>query len=350
MSLHALSPRRELPGAAWRAIFAVMVAALCTILPAPPAQADHQPYRHVVVESGDEVERVSIPAGDIEVYGTVEDDVETGYGDILVKGPVGGDVSCGVGDVRASGPVEGRVQAGMGNVYVNSRVDGGVEVGRGDVYLERDAEVASVSTHGAVVKHPEAEVGSPARVVTSGLGVFSGDDESGKVGFAAWLLATAALIAASVLAAVVLPGPFHAAARSLEVSPGWSLVVGVASLPGVLMLAVLLAISVVGIPLLVLLAPAYLALGFFGALVAAYFLGRRVLLAAGRYHGGDAWAAAVGAVMLAAAYQIPLIGHLLVYALALLGTGAAILALISRRRFRPAYTPYQTYTGSRYDA
>ncbi len=350
MSLTALSPKQESPGAARRAIFLVLLMALCTILSAPPAQADHQPYRHVVVESGDEVERVSIPAGDIEVYGTVEDDVETGYGDILVSGPVGGDVSCGIGDVRVSGPVEGRVQAGMGNVYVNSTVNGGVEVGRGDVYLERDARVASVSAHGTVVKHPEADVGNSARVVTSGLGVFSGDDEPGKVGFAAWLLVTAALIASSVLAAVVLPGPFHSAARSLEVSPGWSLVLGVASLPGVLMLAVLLAISVVGIPLLVLLAPAYLALGFFGALVAAYFLGRKTLLAAGRYHGGDAWAAAAGAVMLAAAYQIPLVGHLLVYALALLGTGAAILALISRRRLRSAYTPYQAYTQSWRDA
>ena len=150
----------------------------------------------------------------------------------------------------------------------------------------------------------------------------------------------AAFVACSVLAAVVAPGPLLAATRRAEASPGWSLLLGVGSVPAFFVFAVVLAVSIVGIPLLLLLAPAYLAFLFFGALVAAYFVGRRVVFATGRYRGGNALAAMVGALILAVAYLIPVLGGLLIYGLALLGTGASILALFSRRRTYPSYEAY----------
>ena len=57
----------------------------------------------------------------------------------------------------------------------------------------------------------------------------------------------------------------------------------------------------------------------------------------------------VGAIILAVAYLIPVLGGLLLYGLALLGTGAAILALVSRRRSR-TYPSYEAYVQDRRDA
>ena len=165
-------------------------------------------------------------------------------------------------------------------------------------------------------------------------------------GLVGWVFGTAAFAACSVLLAVLMPGPLLAAARRAEESPGWSLLLGVASVPAVVVFAVVLAVSIIGIPLLLLLAPAYLALVFFGALVAAYFVGRRVVFATGHYRGGNALAAMVGALILAAAYMIPVLGGLLLYGLALFGTGAAILALFSRRRSR-TYPSYDAYVQDR---
>jgi hypothetical protein len=166
-----------------------------------------------------------------------------------------------------------------------------------------------------------------------------------------WAFGTAAFAACSVLLAVLAPGLLLAAARRAEESPGWSLVVGVGSVPAVVVFAVLLAVSIVGIPLLLLLAPAYLAFVFFGALVAAYFVGRRVVFATGHYRGGNALAAMVGAIILAVAYLIPVVGGLLLYGLALLGTGASILALFSRRPRASAYaSSYEEYVRDRRDA
>jgi hypothetical protein len=58
----------------------------------------------------------------------------------------------------------------------------------------------------------------------------------------------------------------------------------------------------------------------------------------------------VGALLVSATYLIPLLGDLLLYLLALLGTGAAILALFGRRRPRAAYPSYEAYVRDRRDA
>ena len=166
-----------------------------------------------------------------------------------------------------------------------------------------------------------------------------------------WVFGTAAFAACSVLLAVLAPGTLLAAARRAEVSPGWSLFLGVASVPAVVVFAVILAVSIVGIPLLLVLAPAYLAFVFFGALVAAYFVGRRIVFATGHYRGGNALAAMVGALVLTLAYLIPVVGGLLLYGLALFGTGASILALFSSRRPRATHAPsYEEYVRDRRNA
>jgi uncharacterized membrane protein len=95
------------------------------------------------------------------------------------------------------------------------------------------------------------------------------------------------------------------------------------------------------------LAPAYLAFVFFGALVAAYFVGRRVVFATGHYRGGNVLAAMGGALILAVAYLIPVIGGLLLYGLALFGTGASLLAFFSRRHPHTTYTSYEAYVQDR---
>ena len=84
---------------------------------------------------------------------------------------------------------------------------------------------------------------------------------------------------------------------------------------------------------MLLLAPAYLAILFAGALVAAFFLGTRILMFTGRYRVGNAMAAVVGALILAATTFIPILGDLIFYALCLLGTGAVIMAIFRVRNY-----------------
>jgi cytoskeletal protein CcmA (bactofilin family) len=324
----------------------VAVLGLVVLLPVP---AYAKAFGDEVVKPGETVPEVSTTVGDVTVEGVVEGDARSGMGEIVVNGEVEGDIEAGHGDVEVNGPVSGRIEAGFGHVYINDRVEGNINVGRGDVELGPEALVLGDVYCGSGEIEGNMEAVQGALVTDARPEVDHDPDRFGIANIVGWVFGTATFAACSVLLAVLVPGPLLAAARRAEESPGWSLLLGVGSVPAVVVFAVVLTVSIVGIPLLLLLAPAYLAFVFFGALVAAYFVGRRVVFATGHYRGGNALAAMVGALILAVAYLIPVLGGTLLYGLALFGTGASILALFSRRRPR-TYPSYEAYVQDRRDA
>ena len=348
MSIAAPRPRFDA-----RPLIAVSVAliGLAIVLPAAPANAAEKSiFKDVVVERGTHEDEVSTIFGDATVRGQVSGDVHSAFGDVRVYGPVGGDVNSGLGDIEIYRPVNGEVDAGFGDVAVNSKIGGGLDVDYGDVELGPRARLMEQARVGSGEFHREPGArmaGAPRTGMMPDMG--SPDDD--LIGALGWLVGAAGFAACVVLAAVVAPRSLTASARRAEENPGWSLVVGLLSLPAVLVLSVVLAVSVIGVPVLLLIAPAYLALVFYGALVAAFFVGRKVVLATGRYRSGNVVAASVGAVLVAATVLIPLVGELLLFALALLGAGAAILALIARRRTaRSTYASYEDFVQDRRDA
>ena len=349
MSVSATFPRFNA-----RPLIAASVAlvGLVVFLPPLPAYAGEKSvFRDVTVERGAHAEEVSTVFGDARVRGPVAGDVHSAFGDVAVDGEVRGSVNSGFGDIVVRAPVAGEVDAGFGDVYVNSRVEGNVDVDHGDIDLGPEARVMGYARSGSGKVEP-----SPGAVVhgsmrTGMMPDFGDSKDDDLIGYIGWFFAATGFAACVVLAAVVAPRSLSAAARRAAEVPGRSLLVGLVSVPAVLVLSVALAVSVVGVPLLLLLAPAYLALVFYGALVAAYCVGRKVVLATGRYRSGNAMAAAVGAVLVAATALIPFLGELLLFALALLGTGASVLALVSGRRApRPAYPSHEAFVSDRRDA
>jgi len=317
-----------------------LVLGLVILLPLP-AQAAEERFVGDVVSRGVE-ENVSTVAGNVEIQGQVENDVHSAFGDILVDGRVLGDVDAAVGNVRILRPVDGNVHAEFGDVYLNAPVGGDVEVDHGDVELGPNARISGDLEYGSgkFTGDSDAVNGDfTANGMAPDLDASRGPD---VLGFVGWLFAALAFAACAVLAAVIAPRPLAAAARRAEETPGRAFVYGLISLPIFFVLCVVLAVSIVGIPLLLLLAPAYLAVLFVGALVAAFFVGTRVLMFTGRYRVGNAMAAVVGALILAATTLIPILGDLIFYALCLLGTGAVILALFSRRP-RASHSSYEDY-------
>ncbi|MDP8945777.1 MAG: polymer-forming cytoskeletal protein [Actinomycetota bacterium] len=325
-----------------------LILGLVALVPLPAHAAEQRLVGDVVVGPQGVEHNVSTGAGDLEVHGLVENDVHSGFGDVLVSGgKVRGDIDAGFGDVKIKGPVEGDVHAEFGDVYVNAPVKGDVSVGWGDVDLGPEAAISgNLECEGCEITGNRGAV--KGDMMARGMALdFDESHGPGILGFVGWLFAALAFAACAVLAAVLAPGPLASAASRAEESPGRSFVYGLVSLPVIFVLCVVLAVSIVGIPLLLLLVPAYLALLFFGALVAAFFLGTRVLMVTGRYRVGNALAAVVGAMILAAITLIPVLGDLLLYALSLLGTGAIILALFSRRRPRASHPSYEAYVRDR---
>lgn len=318
------------------AIFAVS-ATFLLLFGLSPAYAQNKAVGAVVVERGQVAEDgVSTGVGDIEILGEVEGDVKTAKGNIVVRGPVDGDVRSGMGNVDVVAPVDGVVEAGIGNVFIDSEVDGDVAVERGNVELGPSAIVEGKVYHGsgAFTAAPSARFD----VTMAGMASDFDDDDGGAeasdfLGFIGWMFAAVIFGAATVLASVVMPRPLGASSRRLGESPVWSLAAGVGSVVVAVVLFTVLLVSGIGIPILILLAPAYLVFVAFGAMVVAYFVGRKVAMATGRYRAGNTFAAFVGAVILAAVYFLPL-GLFLFTILALLGAGAALMAIPARSRPR----------------
>lgn len=315
---------------------------LASFVSTSPAHASEERMMgDTVVEEGETVEKISTVWGDVRVEGEVERDVNSAFGDVEIYGPVGGDVDAGYGDVYIDAPVGGDVDVGNGDVQLGSGAWVGekISLGNGSFYPNQEAVFGNVETAGMASDFDDE--GSFLGVVSDMIG---------------WTIMTLVLVAAAVLLAVAAPRPLRAATRSLEASPGRSFVLGLVSLPVAIILSVLLVVTVVGGLLLFLLWPAYFALLFFGLLVASYFLGRKVVLAVGRYRAGDAMAAAVGAVIVAAVLLVPVLGALVLIALTLLGTGASLSALLSHRRSgtpraapRATYASYEDYLRDRPD-
>ena len=274
------------------------------------------------------------------------DSVSTVFGDVEVRGPVGGDVRSDFGDIEVKAPVGGAVDADFGDVLVSAPIGGNLEVGHGEVEWRPGGRVGGdfYCPNCAMDEFPNGQIGGEAQFgMAPG---FDGSSGGSRVlGLIGWFFGALVFVAISVLAAVLVPRPIESSAQKIEESVGRSLLVGLASVPAAVLLAVVLGVSIVGIPLLLLAAPAYLAFVFFGAVVAAYFIGRRILFATGRYRGGNALAATVGALILASTYLIPFLGSLILYSLALLGAGGAILALLSRRR--TSASSYESYVSNR---
>lgn len=342
--MRAPAAERPSPRAArYALILSVLLLALVALSPGTAHALQQRAVGDVTVERGETVSEASTTAGDITVEGTVTGDVDSGMGSVFVNGPVEGDVVSAMGAVEVNAPVGGDVETNFGDVYVRAPVEGDVEVGHGDVEVvgpegrvAGDVRLGSGEFSGT----RSAVAGTVRADMAPGFKDFGGPGRgSWAPGLAGWFFGTLLFVACAVLLAVLAPRPLAAVARRAEEAPGRSLLVGLASVPAAIILAVVLAISILGIPLLLLAAPAYLALVFFGALVAAYVVGGRLLYATGRYRAGNAPAAAVGALVLSVFYQIPFLGGLVVWGLALLGAGAAIRAVAARRRSR-SYVAY----------
>ena len=310
----------------------MMVLGLVVLLPSP-AWADERLVGDIVVSGAEQ--DVSTIAGDVTVHGLVEDDVRSAKGDITVSpgGNVRGDINAGLGKVEIQGPVGDDVHAAVGDVYVNAPVGGDVDVGHGNVKLGPKAEISGD------LKYGDGKFAGDSNAVEGDIEAngmtldLDGSRGPNVLGFVGWLFAALAFVACAVLAAVLAPRPLAAAARRVGETPGRAFVYGIVSLPVFFVLCLVLAVTIIGIPLLLLLAPAYLAVLFAGALVAAFFLGTRILMFTGRYRVGNAMAAVVGALILAATTFIPILGDLILYALCLLGTGAVIMAIFRVRNY-----------------
>jgi hypothetical protein len=275
-----------------RAVLAALL--LTATLPGVAAAADFRGGEDrvvitgdVFVERGEEVETVAVIDGDVNIRGTVRDDVINLTGHTRVSGHVEGDV-ISVTD--------------QAHILGSGRVDGDV------IYVDEKPTVDPGARVGEVRKVKADEWFSPLHIFIASLAI--------------WLAMSVSSLALGLVLLWLVPRAAEAAYAVAGPYAGQSIAAGFGALIGLPILAVLLVATLVGLPLGVLLLLLLFPLAVVGYVTSAWLLGRRV---AGPPRGRFVSFLAGWGILRAIAL-LPFLGTLVWLGAAVFGTGVLAVA------------------------
>ena len=327
--------------------------------------------------SGDVVARM----GEVIVEGAVGGNVDAELGAVRVRGTVAGDVDSGLGELRIPGEVLGNVTSRGKNVIITGTVRGDVTLARGIVELGPKSEVGgSIYIEQGMVKVAEGARAGPVevgeelseaeidRMFRSNGYHFRGLDDFEGIGdileavfdgigrafsnvrllprasvfregwrvfplmyrfgwpghVARGLLNMVVLFALAALTFSLFPRHVQSAGQAVFSQPGavigWGLLAVVLAVP----LMLLLAITIIGIPLIFVEILALALAGILGYTALSRFVGEKIAGAASAGTVNPLGAIALGVLILGAISMVPLAGLLFSLLIFVLSVGAAL--------------------------
>jgi hypothetical protein len=261
-----------------------------------------------------------VVSGDVTVgRGETVDGVFIANGDARIAGRVDGDVVVLSGDVLVSGTIDGDLFTADGEAHLLPSAEVNGDVGYGD---EHPQVALDARVHGDVTKQDWPDVGG----LVSWVG-----------GLVIWLAVSLSLLILGALLLLIAPRAADSLyARSRE-KLGPTIAIGIAILIVLPIVAVLAAITLVGLPLALGIGLSLLPLGAVAYLASAYSLGRRLLKPPHR----RLLALLAGLSILRAAALVPFLGALVGLAALIFGLGLIGAAIGAAREPDPpqAQTP-----------
>jgi len=308
----------------------LLVVALALAVVPGSAAADTRAGGTVVVAENETVDGLTAFGGTVVVHGTVDGDVTALGGTVVVYGTVTGDVTAlgGTVEVDDGGVVQGDLTAAGGAVTIAGRVGGDVNAAADTVTLTDTAAVAgTLSYDGELVSAPGATVEG---------GVVQGSGGFGPLpDIPTWAGTVSSIVSTLVVGALLvaaLPGFTDRVADAAVDAPGRSALSGLGFLVFVPITLILIAFTLIGIPVTILGFIAYAVLLTVGYVAGNYTLGRYILSIRDME---NRWLALLVGVLLVAALDFaPLVGGLVQLVVFLLGVGALVLALLGAYRDR----------------
>jgi cytoskeletal protein CcmA (bactofilin family) len=278
-------------------------------------------------------------AGNLSIDARVSGDVSAAAGEVRLapNASIDGDVALAAGKVKLDGPIQGDVRVAAGHVQIDAPVAGNVSIAAGSLELGPAARIQGrLSFRGGELRRdPAAQViggimHSPARH-------WSEPEPIGWRFHQGWIW-TLGLMALAALIAAALPDASRRMAHELGVRPWITPLLGLVALASIPIAAVLLMLTIIGIPI------ALLALvGYAGLLLVAYawvavVVGAMLLdVVHPQTAARTAWrvAAAVLAMLaLAILVRVPVVGGLV--KLAALAVGLGMIFAAAFRHAPPA--------------
>jgi cytoskeletal protein CcmA (bactofilin family) len=310
--------------------------------------------------------------GSIDVRAPIGDDLRAAGGDVNVDGTVGGELfAAGANITLARGAViarsarihganisvEGRIEGGLkgsaDKVTINGEVRGDVDVAAEQVELGPAAKIGGALRYSSAAELKRAEGATVGGAVTRDESRRSNpgrhDDERrmhGERRVGGWvggLLSYLGLLACGALLLLVAPVFSSEAPDRIRAMPWVSLGIGFATVIAAPVLAVLLFVTLLGIPLGFIVLALYPVLMLGGFLVGTLFIAR-LMPGALRQQAPAGFKSVIGYFALALLMvlllaRVPLAGGILLAFVTFAGIGACAVELYGRRKAAPPLPP-----------
>jgi hypothetical protein len=304
-------------------------AAPVAAVPAPPPPADEPPPEDVVEKVKEKTKHRDRKGNDRTAVGesievaageTVRDAVSTG-GSVTVRGHVTGDA------VAVGGSV---------TLEPGGRVDGDAVAVGGTVEVKPGATLGGERT---AVGGALGKIVSGAVKLSPSKGAHGGHDDHGGKGFFGRLWWMLPFFVLGFLMMLFVPDRLLGLREALSARPWAATAAGIGSWFGIVALCVLLAVTIIGIPLIPLALVGFFGLGVFGLTALAWWTGAKLSFVPGTQRPLVAFCLGTLVLMLIAA--IPVVGTLTLVTATTVSGGAALLLLIAnlRRRRQPPAAP-----------
>lgn len=372
-------------------LFFSTIFALCLFLSVPIVEAaEFGGGDNFSLEEGKVIrDSLYVGAGTVVIRGTVEDDLIVGGGTITIEGDVQGDVMIGGGTITINGNVGDDVRIGGGLIAVNGKVGGDLIAGGGSIATSKDSTVSSDllvsggTVHSAGIVNGDAKISAgnlqisgtikgnvesvteEAPVISSTASIggnfkYTSEDEAeikeganieGEVnhllpkvtakkpergalaavllgiGLAWKAIFLAAMFIAGVVLTVLLPKWSMKAANNVSVKPWLSLGWGFLLLIATPVAALILSITIIGLPLGIMIGALYGASLYISWIIVGRYAGSKIIgLFLKEGEPSPYWSLALGLFILALVMLIPIVSIFAYFIFVIAGLGAAVLA------------------------
>lgn len=257
-------------------------------------------------------------------------------GTVDITEPVAESLFVAGGTVKVSAPVAGKLRVAGGHVTIDAPVEGNVAVSAGSLDLGPNARIGGDLTFrgGHLERDPGAQV--------AGHVVQSHGSRSWRGSRAGWVMGALWTMGLMLLAAIIagaLPGATRRMQEELATRPWLASLLGIVALICIPIAAVVVMITIIGIPLGLLALVGYVALVIVGYVSAAVVVSGLLL---DRYKSEaaqrTAWrvgAAGLAMLVISSLAHVPFVGGFVALAALILGVGVIVGAALHRKQAPP---------------
>lgn len=283
-----------------------------------------------VIINGNVGDDVRVAGGTVNINSSIAGDLVVAGGNVTVSGAgIGGDVLTWGGNTDLSAPISGSVMGNLGNLSIYNKIGGSVNVNTGMLKLGPGAAVAGSLTYTSSKQaniNPLAKVAGPIKhnkpLPAAGKKV----EKGGPAGFLFFLFWGMLSTIATGLVLIYLLTGFTGGVINLTWGRFWrNLGIGFLVLAVTPIAAVILMMTVIGIPLALILLASWLIMIYLARVSAAIFIGWMVLyLLRGRRETLLVWGLLLGALLCTLIGLIPVLGWIFLFGIMLAALGAIV--------------------------